>query len=51
MYKQQGKIEEFDRTPKAKTDIDSLRATLKKYQIGKFQTIMAYMDSGSKIHF
>ena len=27
---------------------DSLKATLKKYQIRKFQVMMAYMDTGLK---
>ena len=33
---------------KAKILIDLLRATLKKYQIGKWQAMMAYMDTGLK---
>ena len=41
-------IERFEEEPKAKIHVDSLRATLTKYQIGKLQAIMAYMDSGSK---
>ena len=31
--------------------LDSLRATIKKYQISKRQAMMAYMDSGFKILF
>ena len=32
---------------KAEIHIDLLRTTLKKYQIGKRQAMMEYMDSGS----
>ena len=34
--------------PKVKIHLDSLRATLKKYQIGKRQVMIAYMDSDFK---
>ena len=34
--------------PKREIHIDSLKTTLKKYQIGKSQAMMKYMDSGSR---
>ena len=36
--------------PKAKMYPDSLGATLNKYEIGERQAMIAYMDSGLKIH-
>ena len=44
-------LEEPKEGLKMKMLLDSLRATLKKYQIGKHQAMMAYMDSGFKIPF
>ena len=41
-------LEGYKEGPKAKINIDSLRTTLKKYQIKKHRAMMAYTDSGSK---
>ena len=38
-------LERLEEGLKAKIHLDSLRATLKKYQIGKHQAVMAYMDT------
>ena len=38
-------LEGLKEGPKAKIHIDSLRKTLKRYQIGKRQAMMAYMNS------
>ena len=37
--------------PMVKKHHDSLRDALKKHQIEKHQDMMAYMDTGLKIHF
>ena len=37
---------EFEEGPKAEIHIDLQRMTLKKYQIGKRQAMMEYMDAG-----
>ena len=42
------KLQILEKGPKAKIHLDLLRAALKKYQIGKLQAMMAYMDSGFK---
>ena len=39
-------LQSVEESPKANMHIDSLRATLKKYQTGKLQDLVAYMDSG-----
>ena len=39
-------LEGVEEGPKVKIHIESLRTTLRKYQIGKRQAMMAYMDSG-----
>ena len=36
---------------KMKIQLDSLKLTLRKYQTGQLQALMAYMDSDFKIHF
>ena len=41
-------LQEFEEGPNAKLHLHSHRATLKKYQIGKHQAMMAFMDSGFK---
>ena len=41
-------LREREEGPKIKTHLDSLRATFKKYQIGKGRAMMIYMDSGFK---
>ena len=49
MDKQHDKrVKIFEEGPKAEIHINLLRTTLKKYQIGKRQAIMEYMDSGSR---
>ena len=41
-------LERFEEELKAKIYIDSLRTMLTKYQSGKHQAIMAYIDSSIK---
>ena len=41
-------FEGLEEGPKAELHIDLLKTTLKKYQIGKRQAMMEYMDSGSR---
>ena len=41
-------LERLEEGPKAEIYIDLLKATLKKYKIGKRQAMMEYMDSGSR---
>ena len=38
-------LKEFEEGPKAKIHLDSLRATLRKYKIGKLQAMMQSKDS------
>ena len=42
------KKEKTTQVKKKSIQIDSLRATLKKYKIGKLQAMLTYMDSCSK---
>ena len=41
-------LEELEEEPKAEIHLDLLKTTKKKYQIGKLQAMMEYMDSGSR---
>ena len=41
-------LERLGEGPKTKIHLDSLWATLKKYQTEKHQNVMAYMDTGFK---
>ena len=41
-------LQGLEEGPKVRKLLDSLRTTLKKYQIGKGQDMKAYMDSGFK---
>ena len=41
-------LQGLEEGPKAKILLNSFKATLKKYQIGKLRAIMEYMDSGLK---
>ena len=41
-------LQGFEEDPEAIIHIESLEATLKKYLIGKRQTMIAHMDSGFK---
>ena len=41
-------LEGLEEGPKAEINVDLLKTTLKKYQIGKRQAMMEYMDSGSR---
>ena len=38
----------LEEVPKVEIHVDLLQKTLKKYQIGKCQAMMEYMDSGSR---
>ena len=40
-------LERLKQRPKAEIHIDLLKTTLKRYQTGKRQAMMEYMDSGS----
>ena len=40
-------LERLEEGPKAEIHIDLLKTTLKKYQRGKRQAMVEYMDSGS----
>ena len=42
------RIRRTQRMSKVEIHIDLLRATLKKYQIGKRQVMIEYIDSGSR---
>ena len=44
-------LQGLEEGPQRKIHFDSLRATLKKYIIGKLPAMMIYMDSYLKIHF
>ena len=41
-------VEKLEQGPKGELHLDSLKATLKKYQTGKIQALVAYTDSGLK---
>ena len=41
-------LERLEEGPKAEIHIELLKKTLKKYQTGKRQDMMEYMDSGSR---
>ena len=41
-------LEGLEEGPKAEIHIDLLKTTLKTYQNGKHQSMMEYMDSGSR---
>ena len=42
---------ELEEAPEAKMHLSLFRATLKMYPIGKPQALIAYMNTGLKIHF
>ena len=44
MDKIEKNLQELEESPNAKIHLDLLRATLKKYQIGKRQAMLAYID-------
>ena len=41
-------LEGLEEGPKAEIRIDLLKKSIKKYQIGKHQAMIEYMDSGSR---
>ena len=41
-------LQELEEGPEAEMYLESIRATLKKYQIGRHQAMMAYMDTDFK---